>query len=347
MGMSGTKTTILIASDLHYKEGYHKGVYEGGAKDWITKRVERYKPDYLILLGDLGQAWTQKDLAVLMNLAKVYSIAGNHDDIDLFKNMANRGGEEVLIYDGEVKQIGGLKFGFINGMVGPNDGLQSKSAEDYLKICEKLKEEKIDVLCTHASPLRNAFMEFKSDINLNVSLQAHEMIKPKLSFTGHIHPEFGAIGEKVGESKIQNFAIDSSQKGKIFAVMEIPGKSPSAVSVQIVLDSRPIESYTVPLKEEEPPVVQSVIQPVTQPVIQKKQEGPVVIMLPLERVRPESERNGLQKKKTADPKPLSMALRDPVAKPSPANKEEEKSYVNKLFEKLHLRSHKDKEKERR
>jgi metallophosphoesterase superfamily enzyme len=127
---------ILVISDLHFENEFHGGIDESTAFPWLRKIIIKEKPDVLIGLGDWGHAWKPEDWQIILQSVKVYSIYGNHENLELLKSQRNIDGSTVLQQDGQVQTIAKLKFGFINGVIShppkPKEGVPRKSPEDFL-----------------------------------------------------------------------------------------------------------------------------------------------------------------------------------------------------------------------
>src|SRR2546427_5640744 len=112
--------SILFISDLHYALKEHRGLWEGAAFKWLIHIVKRFRPDVLILLGDMDWGWTFEDWTQLTELVTVHAIYGNHDNLHLLKQIKNKDGTLMLKKDGERLSINGYTFGFLNGIVSQN-----------------------------------------------------------------------------------------------------------------------------------------------------------------------------------------------------------------------------------
>ena len=108
---------ILVISDLHFEKGSHRGIDESVALKWLHRIVDKEQPEVLVGLGDWGCAWKPEDWKELLKRVKVHAIYGNHDNFSLLNSLSIAGEVKVLVGDGEVRTIGGLRFGFINGIV--------------------------------------------------------------------------------------------------------------------------------------------------------------------------------------------------------------------------------------
>jgi predicted phosphodiesterase len=147
--------SIVVISDLHFEKGSFHGVYQGGALDWLLDMVDKTKPAALVGLGDWGYAWTGEDWNSLTEKVTTHAIFGNHDDVYLLESRKNKDGSKVLVHDGKIRNIEGIKFGFINGIMS-NKGttkhnVPRSTSEDFLRIASNFKG--IDILCTHESPI--------------------------------------------------------------------------------------------------------------------------------------------------------------------------------------------------
>ncbi len=179
---------ILVISDLHFESEPHRGIDESKAFHWLKKIIAIEKPDILIGLGDWGHAWNTEDWQVLLHLVKVYSIYGNHENLELLKSLTNSDGKRLLQQDGQVQRLTGLKFGFINGLISDppkvKEGVPRKSSAAFLEVAQSLVG--VNVLCTHESPM---LPEYEGKVTLTVGLQtarsAVEIVHPCLAFSGH------------------------------------------------------------------------------------------------------------------------------------------------------------------
>jgi len=116
----------MLVSDIHYERAYHHNVWEGDAFDWLIRIVQRFRPSSLIALGDLGHAWLAADWKSLADLTAVSAIYGNHDNLEALRSAMNEDGSKVLADDGEMRMIGGMKVGFINGIISKKGKLKVK-----------------------------------------------------------------------------------------------------------------------------------------------------------------------------------------------------------------------------
>lgn len=144
--------------------------------------------------------------------APTYATPGNVDSPHLWSEFAGHG---VTIVDGEVTEIGGLRFGFVGGVVLP-PGAPAPRANPvwrpYLRDREEFdtavgKLDDVEVLCSHVPP---AFPELTYD----VIARRHELgsdalteligrQQPRWSLFGHVHQPLSAR-LRVGRTECRN-----------------------------------------------------------------------------------------------------------------------------------------------
>lgn len=213
---------IVIVSDIHYEQGNFHGIDESKAINWILNVLGKTSPTDLIGLGDWGYAWTSDDWEVITSLVKVHTIFGNHDDVALLSNVKNADKSHILARDAEVRNISGLKFGFINGIVtekgGINKGIPRNNPDQYLAMANKLKS--VDFLCTHESPLMPDLWVKPVGPGPLTAQMAIEITRPAISLSGHLHGR--VITKQIG--KTMAIRIDSSQAQRQFVTIETQKK---------------------------------------------------------------------------------------------------------------------------
>ena len=215
------ESPILIVSDIHYERAYHHSVWEGDAFDWLSGIVRGSKPSSLIALGDLGHAWLPADWQSLADMTHISAIYGNHDNLEVLHSARNKDGTRVLAEDGEVRTIGGLKVGFINGIMAKKgrrkvkDGVPRQSAEDFLSAAAKLVG--VDILATHASPnLPEYGGRYHASEEFEVLAEVLAKVDPMLSISGHLSGPY-TISELRGTTILR---IDSSPAERHYALLD-------------------------------------------------------------------------------------------------------------------------------
>ncbi|MDU0288440.1 metallophosphoesterase [Saccharothrix longispora] len=127
--------------------------------------------------------------------APTYATPGNVDDPDLWPDFARDG---VHVLDGEVAEIGGLRFGFAGGAV-LHPGIVPnrrgpwrpylRTEEDFGAALARLGE--VDVLCTHVPPavaeLTYDVVARRPELGSPSLLGVIERDQPRWSVFGHVH----------------------------------------------------------------------------------------------------------------------------------------------------------------
>lgn len=130
-----------------------------------------------------------------------YATPGNVDAPDLWAEYAGAG---ITVVDGEVMEIGGLRFGFVGGAVLPEGAVLRRTNpvwRPYLRTHEEFDAvigglDKVEVLCTHVPP---AFPELTYDVvarRHEIGSDALAMLiaqqQPRWSLFGHVHQPLSA-----------------------------------------------------------------------------------------------------------------------------------------------------------
>ena len=93
--------------------------------------------------GDVTTVWN----AFAQNFEVVVGVHGNHDIVQ-----ENRLLDNVIILDGEIKQVAGLTIGGVSGIVGRSDRNQRKTDVEFQKALKKSLADKTQVLLLHQGP---------------------------------------------------------------------------------------------------------------------------------------------------------------------------------------------------
>lgn len=154
---------IMVVSDLHYDKHVFEGVDESRAWEWLLLIVDYHKPDLLLSCGDWGAAINFEEFYELLRKTIVLSIYGNHENMDVLTKLRNvRSDLPVLMKDGKIYEVGGLRIAGINGIIASKKkvkkGVPRKVVEDFLDTANRLRGEKVDILLIHETPyLPNLF----------------------------------------------------------------------------------------------------------------------------------------------------------------------------------------------
>ncbi|MHC1627407.1 MAG: metallophosphoesterase family protein [Candidatus Nezhaarchaeales archaeon] len=215
---------IMVISDLHYDKKVFHGIDESKAWEWLLSIVDYHRPDLLISLGDWGEAINPEEFYELLKRVRVWSIFGNHENLDVLRKMYNiltDTYEPILMGDGEVREFEGLKFGAINGIVAlrrrERKGIPRKRPEEFIEYGKRLRD-KVDVLLLHDSPWLEEYAGkiARDERTAAVAIAIYEA-KPKIVFCGHLHLSPCTIHRfNYGTLYIR---IDTSQKHKCYAIL--------------------------------------------------------------------------------------------------------------------------------
>jgi Icc-related predicted phosphoesterase len=144
--------------------------------------------------------------------APTFATPGNVDAPELWSEFAGHG---VTVVDGEVVEVGGLRFGFLGGVVLPRGVVPRRtnpvwrpylrSREEFDTAAGKLSD--IDVLCTHVPP---AYAELTYDVvarRSELGAQALNSLiveqQPRWSLFGHVHQPLSPR-LRVGKTECRN-----------------------------------------------------------------------------------------------------------------------------------------------
>mgnify|MGYP001772727379 CR=1 FL=1 len=218
---------VLVISDLHYDKRVFRDADESRAWEWLLGIVDYHKPDLLISLGDWGYAVSPAEFYELLRRVRVWSIYGNHDNLEVLRSLCNvviGRYEPILMGDGEVRELGGVRFGAINGIVAlrrrEKKGVPRKHPEEFVEIARSLKG-KIDILLLHDSP-RLPLPEYANiadDERTRAVESAVREANPKIIFCGHLHiSPYSIYRYEHGTLYIR---VDSSQVSRHYLVVHV------------------------------------------------------------------------------------------------------------------------------
>src|SRR5262245_22242948 len=97
---------FLVVSDLH------------GDLASARRACDHVRPDVILSCGDWGdpEAVDATTFAALLAVAPIYTTFGNHDPIDRLATLRNRDGSAVLLDQGAVLDLAGLRLAAIGGI---------------------------------------------------------------------------------------------------------------------------------------------------------------------------------------------------------------------------------------
>lgn len=181
------------------------------------KALTSEQPDIVISTGDWGdpgQIDTQ-DFQAILERTLVYSVYGNHDDMDLLQVLRNRDRSPVLLPHGESVEVEGVRLAGISGIWAKSHKKPYYiTDEEVLSIAQRLKGKNVTVLVTHGCPIGLADETPKGTHGgQRCFLDAFKIVNPKVHLCGHLHkPQLrqlksGQIVLNVGTTALGDYAV--------------------------------------------------------------------------------------------------------------------------------------------
>ncbi|MBX6312031.1 MAG: metallophosphoesterase family protein [Isosphaeraceae bacterium] len=171
---------ILAISDLH------------GDLASAREALDRFAPDLLLCCGDWGDPdqVTEADLAAFPARQPVLTTFGNHDPLAILPNLRNRDGSPVLLGQGEVREVEGLRIAAIGGIWAKSHRLPHYvTDEDVAGFAAAIaRSGPVDILLTHGCPSGLADLTPSGRHGgQRCFLDAFKTINPRLHLCGHLH----------------------------------------------------------------------------------------------------------------------------------------------------------------
>ena len=208
---------IIIVSDLHLDDDPRR-------INWLAWIIDQHQPHAVFSLGDNGVNFDhQRFKEEILGRCRFYSLYGNHEDMKWLTTLWNSDGTPVLLRDGKIIILDGLRLGFINGIISQRKrtrkGVPRKTPDEYLKIARKLTR-KVDILCIHEFPAPDELAE-ETSLNMPAFIvrEAVQHVRPKVVLCGHIH--YRRIQPQIyhiGSTRI--IVIDSTDK--YYVLLDVP-----------------------------------------------------------------------------------------------------------------------------
>lgn len=171
---------ILAISDLH------------GDLDSAREAVRRFSPDLLLCCGDWGDDHevSEDELARFATERTVLSTFGNHDSREKLTRLHNRDGTPVLLEQGEVRTVNGVRVAAIGGIWAKSHRLPHYVTDDDVAeaAARIARAGPVDVLLTHGCPIGLADMTPSGRHGgQRCFLEAFKTIAPRIHLCGHLH----------------------------------------------------------------------------------------------------------------------------------------------------------------
>jgi Icc-related predicted phosphoesterase len=171
---------ILVISDLHGNLGAARAA------------IDRFPPDLLLSCGDWGDPneIDERALASFSGPRRVLTTFGNHDALSVLERWRNRDGTAVLMGQGEVREVDGLRVAAIGGIWAKSHRLPHYVTDaDVTDAAARIaRAGPIDILLTHGCPIGLADLTPKgSHGGQRCFLEANKTIAPRVHLCGHLH----------------------------------------------------------------------------------------------------------------------------------------------------------------
>lgn len=202
-----------------------------GQLETLWKALDEERPELLICTGDWGdkgQIGAESYRAILKQVP-IYTVYGNHDDLDLLRELRNRDGSPVLLPNGEVVEIQGIRIAGISGIWAKSHKKPYYiTDEEVLEIAHKLAGKEVTVLISHACPVGLADETPKGTHGgQKCFLDAFKIVNPKAHLCGHLHkPQLkrlrsGQFVLNVGTTALGDYAVLEISPGAVSLVKHV------------------------------------------------------------------------------------------------------------------------------
>ncbi len=171
---------ILAVGDMH------------GDLASVHRAIDQFAPDLLLSCGDWGDPnqVAEGDLLAIIDRVPTYTTFGNHDPFVRLKRSRNRDGSNMLIDQGAVVTVAGLRIAAIGGI-----WANSHSKPYYVTDADVAEAAHaieaagpVDVLLTHGCPIGLADRAPSGRKGgQRCFLLAFQAVKPWIHLCGHLH----------------------------------------------------------------------------------------------------------------------------------------------------------------
>ena len=211
---SGTGVRIVLITDLH-------SCYYGKNQNWLIKRIDKEKPDLILLAGDIfDDKLDDKNTKLLMeDLVKKYPcyyVTGNHEywsrRADEMKEYMSSIGVHVLAGDCETVTVNGSILD-ICGIDDPYDLTEAEWIHQIDTAYAETDESHVRILVTHRPEKVDVYEKYDFDLIVAGHAHAGQIRIPFLN-KGVFAPDQGFMAEYVnGTYTLSNGSIMEVSRG--------------------------------------------------------------------------------------------------------------------------------------
>jgi hypothetical protein len=211
---SGTGVRIVLITDLH-------SCYYGKYQNWLIKRIDKEKPDLILLAGDIfDDKLDDKNTKILMEYIvekyPCYYVTGNHEywsrRADEMKEYMSSIGVHVLAGDCETVNVNGSTLD-ICGVDDPYDLTEAEWIQQIDTAYAKTDESHVRILVTHRPEKVDVYEKYNFDLIVAGHAHAGQIRIPFLN-KGVYAPDQGFMAEYVnGTYTLSNGSIMEVSRG--------------------------------------------------------------------------------------------------------------------------------------
>jgi Icc-related predicted phosphoesterase len=171
---------ILVISDSH------------GDLSSAWEALDSFQPDLLLSCGDWGdpEQVDQAELAAFPARLPVYTTFGNHDPFSALTSLCNQDGSPVLLPQGEVHHVNGVRLAAIGGIWAKSHRQPYYVTDDDVAAfaARIAAAGPVDLLLTHGCPVGLADLTPRhTHGGQRCFLDAFRTISPRVHLCGHLH----------------------------------------------------------------------------------------------------------------------------------------------------------------
>ena len=211
---SGTGVRIVLITDLH-------SCYYGKYQNWLIKRIDKEKPDLILLAGDIfDDKLYDKNTKILMEYLvekyPCYYVTGNHEywsrRADEMKEYMSSIGVHVLAGDCETVNVNGSTLD-ICGVDDPDDLTEAEWTQQIDTAYAKTDESHVRILVSHRPEKVDVYEKYNFDLIVAGHAHAGQIRIPFLN-RGVYAPDQGFMAEYVnGTYTLSNGSIMEVSRG--------------------------------------------------------------------------------------------------------------------------------------